>query len=357
MNTKLRPACCLLQILVLPIAMIEMASVQNTRGQSCGVGGNFENKAVTASKSKCGFPEFDCQVSSPPKYYLKQVSQGNASWDVSSSSGSSSSSDYSSEIVTYDHMSRLESSYFAESGVNSEYGAYSCTTTTTTNNDTTSTGDCSYLDGFWGTYAGLKFNCIRWGSFSTNGDCSSTAKSYGEQGSATLPTFSCDVQSSGSSKLCSEYTDSMLRGDMISLLPAAYPTDWTVSGNSCGSASYNLTSDHFTASGGKFKYRVHIIPCVLNEKYLVEWDEVTAYANSGQPPSIKHMKEKVTGNGDPNGLYTSEREVGVPAAECTIDEENLQVTLDPSGSGGGGPGGGGQGGGGPGHGPGSQGEQ
>jgi len=346
MKIKLRLACRLLQTLVLPIAMIEMASVQNTRGQSCDVGGNFENKAVTTNKSKCGFTEFPCQVSSPPKYYLKKITQWNSSWDWSSSDGGSSGLDNTSRVNTYDHMSCSESSYSTEGG-NDGSRAYSCTTTVNASG-TTTTGDCFLSGAVAGIYGPLSVECRfaaskGQGSYSTNGACSSTATSSGEQGTYSNPGGSGDVNKNATWNLCSEYTDSMLRGDMLSLLPA-YPTDpadWNVCGDSCGSAFYNLTSDHVTASGGKFKYHVHILPCPHDVKLLVEWDEVTIYANSGQPPSKKHIKEKVSGNGDPNGLYTSEREVGVPTAECTIDEENLQVTLDPSGSGGGGPGSGG----------------
>jgi hypothetical protein len=135
--------------------------------------------------------------------------------------------------------------------------------------------------------------------------------------------------------LDNEYTDLMLRGDAMSLMPA-YPKKldgsfrWANNANS--SAYYHLTADHYTASAGKMKYRFHVTDCVKDEIYLVKWWQITVPDNVYTVTSYELLEEKVTGNGDPvNGVYTSEREVGPPAAPSTIYETGWTVTVAPKG--------------------------
>ena len=138
--------------------------------------------------------------------------------------------------------------------------------------------------------------------------------------------------------LSKEYTDAMLRSGIISLLPP-YPSDW---GRGGGSAFYSLNASHSNGCGGKMKYRFFM--CGQNssqkgQQFKLEWKEITTFPD-GSPSKTTRMSEVLTGDGNPDGMYSSEHEVGVPDVPCSIQESG-DAKITPIPGGGGGPGGGG----------------
>jgi hypothetical protein len=61
-------------------------------------------------------------------------------------------------------------------------------------------------------------------------------------------------------------------------------------------------------------------------QFRLDWQEITIFPTTTNPPSITKMHEILTGNGDPNGMYSLVHDVGVPQKECFITETGASVT-------------------------------
>ena len=75
------------------------------------------------------------------------------------------------------------------------------------------------------------------------------------------------------------------------------------------------------------------------QQFKLEWKEITTFPD-GSPSKTTRMSEVLTGDGNPDGMYSSEHEVGVPDVPCSIQESG-DAKITPIPGGGGGPGGGG----------------
>jgi hypothetical protein len=132
-----------------------------------------------------------------------------------------------------------------------------------------------------------------------------------------------------STTLSSEYTDTMLRAEMMSMIPATFG-GWLTASGAFTSAYYGLDGNHVNASGLRSQYYFHISDCQPHTSYFVLWDEVTTYSESGQPPLVKHRSEEVESNGDPvAGTDSSMHTAEVPVTPGEVTEANIRVVYAP----------------------------
>jgi hypothetical protein len=318
---KIQPS----QFLELAVLLLTVTMVETAYGDCAAITPEYMNS--TAGMSKCGFTEFPCQISTPPKYYLVETVENNANASVSGSPGDNLALDTTTTTTAYPTNACSQTNTYAGSASDS---ASSCSGTIIDPIAGTWSDPCvAYPIAETAFFVNLAYTE---GGGSTNETCSSTSDVFTETGSWTYGTGSVSGSATSTSTLSTEFTDGMLYGYVVALLPP-YQAYWTIG---VSSAFYTLSSDHTSAAGGKMKYRFHITDCIQNQKYLVTWDEITTYPNSNQTPVVSHLKEKLTGNGDMTvGVYTNPREKDVPATPSTITIANWSVTYDSSGSGGG----------------------
>jgi hypothetical protein len=337
-------------IVVLALAVLR----QSAHAQCANVQAVYQT--ASANAQKCGFAELCC-ASTPPKYYLQ-----------------------SQDIVT-DYGGGDED--YAWAGTLTMFiptGNYDTTTTTTYNylscaTQVTYSGTCTYQEiddfieapgppdpspatinysatrnstGTWietdGGYAIEYADDIidpdeyGYSGWLTGEECTSGATTNSVSlTSQTLCTagFGAYGEGSWSSKqtettiLTSEFTDPMLRGKMMSLIPATFG-GWMNATGAFASAFYSLDINHFNASGLRSQYYFHITDCQPHTSYIILWDEVTTYADGGQPPLVKHLSEEVESNGDPvAGTDSSMHTAEVPVSPSVVTEENIRVTYAP----------------------------
>jgi hypothetical protein len=273
----------------------------------------IQNLSTSTNLCKCGFGE--CLVSTPPKYFLVQTTV--SSYAATQYTNSTSSS--VTEIETCSPPSCNQSTSYSGScsysgegylpSVNDVYvGNFSATMDT--NGDWSDGGFCYLLQLPFGNP--IPINC-------TN-QCTSTVTSqncYTNGG----------ANSTFTQTLSSEFTDNMLQGYIISDMPT-YPTNWSPGS---GMAFWQWgDSNHICASGGKMKYRFYVTNTQLHTTYEIKWLEITTYPNGTATTQTK--SEEVPGNGNPfNGVYSSTREVPVPATPCSIWEAGVTITVVPQG--------------------------
>jgi hypothetical protein len=328
----------------------------------------MENMSTSASKDKCGFSEY-CNPSTPPKIYLKQT-YAETKWHHF--------------IYDSDWIGPLSIPGTAEMKVISVYDRFTCDPTSTFSGsasctvivdedydlNTFSDSIINSATGEWtdsfspsGEFDGNWFESFYLASYPVYADafdevCWNSGRPDEINGQSTdqvfiytsddpHPTFLYSESSASGSwddeedfpyheswygdyylkntwTLEDEYTDGMLRQDMMSLIPA-YPTDWSAGS---GSAFYNMTSDHLSCSGGKMKYRVHVTDCVPRENYLVTWWEITVSLPAGIVSSISKKTETLTGSDDPvNGVEGQVHEVDVPSNPSSIYETTPTVKV------------------------------
>jgi hypothetical protein len=233
--------------------------------------------SISASKTKCGYPEFSGHVSTPPKIYLVSSLSGTgtrtAYW-VSSDFGGGCPPPGShppnctgceggdlnckgldvftlSGSCSIDHLTCAETS-----SANYNLNVYSPCDTLVSNGDesiTCSNGLCS---------AGSGFLCETFGS-----------PSY----TSTVATISIDdpcdarpVRANGTftDTLSSEYTTDMLKSAVVAALPS-YPGTWT---GTCSSFA-NLSTDEKTYSIRRFRYKFMLPSITPGACYKITWLE------------------------------------------------------------------------------------
>ena len=297
----------------------------------------IQNQSSSAGKCKCGFTEF-CDPSTPPKYYLVSSGEASGSWDSSDACGDSETSSYDvTATITCDRMA-CTNAYVASGSCNYDWstplGDYSCSATVI---------GCgpngAYLGG-WGVGWSDGEDCAanadyeatqNWMSDETDcaNTCSSTVYSISCSASFTSETgcmTAGEVSGDFTQTLSSEYTDDMVRADVMSLLPA-YPAGWS---DGSGSAFWFWDgADHICARGGKMQYRFWLCPQYgQGQTYKISWNEITTYANGTE--SISPKSEDVTTSGSPAGTYSSTHTVDVPQAECSFMEGDVTQTVEDS---------------------------
>jgi hypothetical protein len=281
----------------------------------------MENMSVSTNKSKPGYGELCSQISTPAKYYLTKIQTIKYYYHSGYCDGTPPNHDeckreetdkYNTvEIDTVNSLTGAPNSPSYSGNASLKETGGNCGSdedyTATLNNDD------SWSDEI-GDELGAIVSSIS--PYLVNTKCSATQKTDEYHASDVIQT--CDASTEDvvfTTKLSSEYTDGMLRGDMITLLPN-YPAGWS---GGTGRAFYSLSADHFTASGGKMKYRVKVPNSVKDQRYLIKWDEVTTYSDGTS--SSEHKQETITGTGDPvTPAYGSTHEVQVPATPSSIYE-------------------------------------
>jgi hypothetical protein len=322
--------------MVLCVMTIVMAFPKNVRATCVPA---IENVSVSASKSKCGFIN-SCQ-SGPPVYYLintyvQSVSATELSANCANNPPITAQQKYNlteQEVQTMNPMTCTSSAYWSGTAQFSQKGTlynYSYS------GSLSSSGVWDAGGGAANTAGALLLNSLALSgvpSQSTNICNSSTYGSTasgsffnptGGGGSGDCPT-SGNMANSSLNGLSEEYTDGMLRANMMAALPA-YSTNWAPGS---GVAFYNLSADHNSCSGGRMEYRFYVCSDdnMKNTQYEVKWKQVTTYPGPGQTPSREDMSESYTGDGNPQGQYLSVHQVSVPAAPSSITETEATLTV------------------------------
>ena len=293
----------------------------------------IQNVSVSASQSKCGWT--GCVTNSPPVYYLINTyteSVSASETEYNSGAGSPVSDDKKCSLtekhIQTENPTNCTSSdswsgtanysdnqYPTEGGSLYAYGG-SITNASTGDWDPGGFEAALLCEDFSADFLSVTDTPIC--TATTSGDDTTAGSETEGIGTFTSKTLT------GLSK---EYTDTMLRGLMMSELPA-YSTNWSEGG---GTAFYSLSCDHVNAAGGKMKYRFFLCSLASSQKgqsFKIKWKEVTTYpsdcSGSNSPPSIVKKTQTVTADGNPNGMYTPEMEVDVPATPSSITETDIR---------------------------------
>jgi hypothetical protein len=335
----------------------------------------------SATTNKCGWPEWPCQVSCPPKYYLMSTYAASASSTYVYVNGGPSLGwlvgidpyNYNEiDVSTMDRQSRSPTTvysgtaaYIANGYTNGVFSGLWIQENGSITNSSTGEWDAGGGNAIFDGSEDLDSEYYLY----SQGECqimittNCTSTTYGTVASGSYagdPDYenqsAFTLVSTSLTGLSHEYTDKMLYDDMIGGLPA-YP-DWTNANG--GDAHYSIDCDHYACSGSKMKYRFVLCSednSVKDQDYLLKWSQTTTYPTNScacfpnttnQPPETDWLQQVVHSDGDPHIKYVELPEVEVPGSPCTITESSATVTPIPKGGGGGGgPGGGGPGGGGP----------
>ena len=139
-----------------------------------------------------------------------------------------------------------------------------------------------------------------------------------------------------STSLSEEYTDVLLRNITTNYIPAFTDT-WIIKdsadGRFIGYAAYYLDSDHYTDWCFRMEYRFRLFGA-KDAVYKVEWDVITIYLDGVTPPSTQHLSEEVAGTGDPNGAVTSIHLADVPFQPSIVFVVGWKNTMVSPGTGG-----------------------
>jgi len=278
-------------------------------------------ETVSASLSKCGFPEFPGHVSTPPKYYLQSdySHTGSASWNGGGSGGTAPN--YSNSTVGFTSSTT--------------FSAPACTSTTSASGASHS---LAHTDGIDDPCDASDESC--WAVFDTCGticpdvsgaDCApvvsvsatestssvSTAGSYGLEGS----TVTCSYEEEITTVLSDEYTT----GALISNATAALPAYTGTFSPSSPSAAYDLSANEVTFSLSKAQYKFRFQPSVC---YRIDWVErFIGVDDAGDPlpPVDTAMSWTYSGGADPSGYN--------PDDESTWPESPVYNLATPSSNG------------------------
>jgi hypothetical protein len=121
-------------------------------------------------------------------------------------------------------------------------------------------------------------------------------------------------------KLFTEYTDDLLLQHTIDGM-GPYPTTWSYGPASAywSLTSTNPTDDNFHhyGSAGKMQYVFYIPACTAKQTYLIKWQEITTYPETGKRPSVRKMHEQVTADAN-SGVSSSIYEIKVPSQPSKI---------------------------------------
>jgi len=148
--------------------------------------------------------------------------------------------------------------------------------------------------------------------------------------------------------LGTEFTDAMLYGNILSIIPVC-PTNWAA-GN--GGLSYSrISADHTSGALQRGGYRFKLLPQTeTNTSYLVNWDIVTVYEEGTNTTSSidGNYSEIISGTGDPsNYVYGVEHDLAAPpfyapstnGGLCLRFVDNVTISSPSGGPAGNGPGG------------------
>jgi hypothetical protein len=344
--------------IVLPATMLAMFAA-DLEAQQTPCTPVIQNMAVSAGAQKCGYTE--CQPSVPPKYFL--VSTYSASANISTayynagvySSGNSTLVYKEKDVSTTDPQTCSNGVVYSGTAT-SAYNNY-LYSTNTSNGSSSSTKDP--VTGAWsggGNPASGVGDAVsdftRKGAAHTKLICTSTISGSITTGSYSYPSISFESEWGNlnytvETGLSQEYTDTKLRQVMVQKLPA-YPTDYVTNwSNGSGTAFYSLDTNHLNCAGGRMKYKFYlcaIVSLAKGQSFTIKWKQMTTYPGSTNPPAIDKMQEDITGNGDPNGMYSSEHDVDVPGSPSSITVMDATIKAKPPSPPGNGGGGGGSGG-------------
>jgi len=273
-------------------------------------------ETVSASLSKCGFPEFTGYVSTPPKYYLQSAYShtGSASWNGGGTPAnhSNSSVDFTSTTLTT---------------------APACTSVTTPSGTSSSTlvqdGDtqtCGPVDdeSCWAVWDACGTICPG----GSGADCTPVVTTSATEESSTVATSgsgtfgsTCSYSETITTILSSEYTTAALIGYADAALPAytgTFPS-------SSPSAAYDLSANQTTVSlsQAEYKFRFPATAC-----YQINWVErFIGVDDDGDPlpPVDTAMSWTYTGGATPPGYN--------PADETTWPESPVYNLPVPSSNG------------------------
>jgi len=315
------------------LVILQIGSEQKVQAQCTA---HVFNIAVSASTNKCGWNP--CTNDSPPivKYYLVDTFTESISASVTGyNSGETSTENYSlneTKIQTMDMDTRQISNNwsgtdsFTVQPDSSGSGGYGGSITNSTTGDWDAGGSQALVDG-----EGFSLEAAAADpDFDLSYTNICTPAASGEMLSGSGYTFGDGMEEPYSyygiqlDCLSKEYTDQMLRAKMIGGLPP-YPTDYS---EGSGQAFYSLSDNHSSCSGGKMKYKFFLCGFASSQKgqqFKLQWNEVTAIPGQATN-SIAPMSETVTGDGDPDGMWSSVHEVQVPTSPCTITETDASVT-------------------------------
>ncbi len=139
-----------------------------------------------------------------------------------------------------------------------------------------------------------------------------------------------------------EYTDAMLREDLLQIMPP-YPTEWTPGSGVAYWIVYPVEDSHgitVYGAGGRMQYRIVLLDTEKDVTYEVQWDEVTTYPD-GTPSRRESKVAQVRGTGDPNNPPFVQEELDVPKEQCykSVDYNSIKIReiFEPGDSSGGGP--------------------
>lgn len=229
--------------------------------------------SVSASKSKCGFPEWAGFVSSPPKYYLVLTENGTR---LEGADGACDVTvEWASFTTTY-NSSACTISYSGSIVVNGD----NCGTTNPVRADDTD-------DGVYYSVLSPSDDCAS--GFTFGASCTENVTS------GTFKTVDDSCSGSVAMTLSSEYTTALLKSNTVAALPS-YDDDW----NDTAGSFANLSADEVSYAIRESRYRLRFkIPQVGSGKcYRISWverfileagvgvDSVEVYARGRYRPTV-----------------------------------------------------------------------
>jgi hypothetical protein len=282
------------------------------------------------SKTKCGFSE--CDVSTPPVIWTKQVVTFNMTGKiVDSSSGiTEQASMTESSTYTFNKASCSESETdITGSGTYSETGAfnYNLDISDPDFNRVINNDAYFFMLGCGGDIESICDDL----SYTTN--CTSDVNelkatpSTCTDDNGTTYDYSYDWKTNSSVP----FTD----GDLNTFLQqqvTSYPSTW--SSGLTNQASFHFdTINHLSASGSQSLIQFHFY-LEKDQKAKIVWQEITIYDSGSEATTTRSIP--VTGDGNPQGQYATDS-VKMPGAPGTVTAFGFELLSD-DGSGGGGDG-------------------
>jgi hypothetical protein len=243
--------------------------------------------SISATKTKCGFPEWSGYESNPPKIYLTCTLSGSVTFETNSASDCSGSCE--SKIV---HTWSGSCAYSRSDCSFSSSSSYTVDTFDPCDNlqSSVTTDPCPDLDDSLSSGVTNSYNST---VHTLTGD-GCYAANFNASGSATAT-------------LSDEYTTTALISDVEAALPA-YPGTWA---GTCG-AYRDLSSDEMTYTIRRFKYKFQLPDLTGYNCYRITWNE-------GSTPMSYQW----------DGVATETPEYGPinePASNGTIDITNIVAT-------------------------------
>jgi hypothetical protein len=283
-----------------------------SHAQSC-VPCYVDSRVVSTNASKCGFPEY--VVSSPPRFYLRQVTDREytrddhgvqAGWQSTKveimDDGLAGHSDFNNCSVGW---APITATYSGDAYLAGEGGCQ----------------DSQLPSGMWDP-----------------GDCESFVWRLGFDyvtflWDDPLPTFQRGTYSDGigieaemTLTLEDEYTDAMLHSRLISRMPA-----WGAWQPDFGSVFFDRTEDHVCVQGARMQYRFRVPHTEKDTTYRIDWQRITTYPDGSIELGFPSLEFEGTG-----GPWQSDPRIEeVPTTPSTVTMANVTITIVDAGTGGG----------------------